>query len=530
MRFGILSGIFGLLFVALGANLYKIQVNDSFAYVQKAEAQREITEALSLRRGQIFLENRNNKEVSVALNKDKPVIFAQPNRIKNPAAIAKQFAAALQLDEKSLAEKLDAPKSKFKLLVEEPTEEMVKFVEAAGVDEVQVNNKQYRFYPNGRQASHVLGFVGLNDQNSDPIGLYGLEKFWNEELARGENKELTLDVSLQSQAEQVLAQLIRDHSASGGSILIQDPKTGALLAMASKPDFDPNLYKDYPVKNFINPAVQLVYEPGSVFKPLTMATGIDTGVITPQTTFVDSGKVTLNGKTIRNWDLKAHGKVTMTEVIEKSINTGTVFVQQKIGNQKFYEYMKLFGFGDLSGVDLPDEVTGSLRNLERKNAQPVDYATAAFGQGASVTPVQLITAFSAVANGGVLMKPYIAKEFKPEVVRRVIKKETADQVIGMMESAVVKGRVANIEHFRIAGKTGTAFIPGRGGYEPEDQLIESYVGFLPASDPKVTILVKLDRPDKPLAALTVVPAFRTLAQFVINYYNIPPDNLAPEIK
>lgn len=529
MRFGILSGFFGLLFVALGANLYNIQVDDSFAYVQKAEAQREITEALSLRRGQIFLTDKNNRNVSVALNKDKPVIYAAPNRIENPQAVAAQFAGPLGLDSKALAQKIDAPKSKFKLLVEEPSQEMVDFVKAADLEGIQVDNKQYRFYPNGRMAAQVLGFVGLNEQNSEPVGLYGLEKMWNESLSKGENKELTLDINLQSQAEQVLAQLLQEHSASGGTILMQDPKTGALLAMASKPDFDPNSYKDYPVKNFLNPAVQLVYEPGSVFKPLTMAAGIDIGAISPDTVFNDTGKVTLNGKTIRNWDLKAHGRVTMTEVIEKSINTGTVFAQQKIGNQKFYEYMKLFGFGDFSKVDLPDEVTGSLRNLERKTAQPVDFATAAFGQGASVTPVQLITAFSAVANGGVLMKPYISKNSEPEVVRRVIKKETADQVVKMMESAVIKGKIAGVEHFRVAGKTGTAFIPGKGGYEPEDQLIESYVGFLPASNPRVTILVKLDRPDKPLAALTVVPAFHSLAQFVINYYNIPPDNLAPEI-
>jgi cell division protein FtsI/penicillin-binding protein 2 len=529
MRFGILSGFFGLLFVALGANLYNIQVDDNFTYVQKAEAQREITEALSLRRGQIFLTNKN-KTVSAAINKDKLVIYAAPNRIKDPLSVAKIFATSLGIDQSMLAAKIDAPNSKFKLLLEEPSEEALDFVRKAGYEGIQVDNKQYRFYPNGRQASHVLGFVGLNENNSEPVGLYGLEKFWNEDLAKGDNKELTLDINLQSQAEEVLSQLIRDHSASGGSILMQDPKTGAILAMASKPDFDPNLYQDYPVKNFINPAVQLVYEPGSVFKPLTMAAGIDTGAITPQTTFTDTGKVTLNGKTIRNWDLKAHGKVTMTEVIEKSINTGTVFAQQKIGNEKFYEYMKLFGFGDISKVDLPDEVTGSLRNLERKDSQPVDFATAAFGQGASVTPLQLITAFSAVANGGVLMKPYIAKDFEPEVVRRVIKKETADQVTAMMESAVIKGRIAGIEHFRVAGKTGTAFIPGRGGYEPEDQLIESYVGFLPASNPKATILVKLDRPDKPLASLTVVPAFHTLALFVVNYYNIPPDNLDSETR
>lgn len=275
------------------------------------------------------------------------------------------------------------------------------------------------------------------------------------------------------------------------------------------------------MKNFLNPIIQYVYEPGSVFKPLTMAAGIDSGAFTPETTFIDKGSVTLNGKTILNWDKKANGKITMTEVIEGSVNTGAVFAEQKVGHKTFTAYVKKFGLGENTGIDLPDEVSGSINNLERKEARDIDFATASFGQGVSVTPIQMISAFSALANGGVLMRPFITEETSPTIVRRVVSGETATKVTGMMESAVEKAKIAAIQNFRIAGKTGTAFIPERGKYS--DELIQTFVGFFPVSDPKATILIKLDKPNAPLAGMTVVPAFRELAAFVINHYNIPPD-------
>ena len=296
--------------------------------------------------------------------------------------------------------------------------------------------------------------------------------------------------------------------------------------MASAPNFDPNNYSEYSVENFLNPTVESVYEPGSIFKVITMSAGIDAGKITPETTYYDSGSVTLNGRTIKNWDNKAHGTQTMTQVIEQSLNTGAVFAQRQTGRGDFYKYVEQFGFKDLTLVGLPDEVSGNLINLE-KNIRDINFATASFGQGISVTPIELISAIGAIANDGVLMRPFLIEGTAPQVLRRVISQETADQVTAMMVSAVKNAQIAQIPNYKIAGKTGTAQVPDfvRGGYT--HQVINTYVGFAPATDPKFIILVRLDKPEgAPLAGLTVVPAFRDLAHFILNYYNIPPDDLA----
>ncbi len=306
--------------------------------------------------------------------------------------------------------------------------------------------------------------------------------------------------------------------------MVQEPSTGKILAMANLPDFNPNNYSVSRIGDFLNPAVQSVYEPGSIFKVFTMSAGIDSGKITPETFYFDSGSVTLNGRTIQNWRLKKYGNQTMMEVIEKSINTGAVFAEQKTGHDIFYNYLIKFGLNKLTGVNLPGEVKGNLRNL--KNGRDINFATASFGHGVSVTPIELINAISAIANGGVLMKPYVLADGSPEIIRRAVSVKTAKTVTAMMVSAVEKNFTADIANYSIAGKTGTAYIPDfeKGGYTEE--VINTFVGFVPASAPKFIVLIKLDKPaDGPFAGLTVAPAFRELARFILNYYNIPPDEL-----
>lgn len=522
-RFYILTGIFSVLFTLLGYKLYSLQILKGSDYVEKVAARNELAERQSLRRGQIFFSDKNGASIPVALNKEFPHIIAIPKEIQDAPEAAKMFASILGISEAKL-ENIFSSKLSYYSLMDKANEEVVTAVNAAGIPGVEASEAQYRYNPFGSLASQVIGFVGKTDKQVEPIGLYGIEKLNDERLAKGDDISFTIDRNLQAEAEQVLDKLIEEHKASGGSILIQEPKTGKILAMASAPDFNPNEYSDAAIKTFTNPAVQAQYEPGSVFKPLTMSAGIDSGSITPDTTFVDTGRVKLNGKTITNWDHKAHGKITMTNVIEDSVNTGTIFAQQRMGREIFYSYLKKFGLGALTNIDLPDEVKGDLRNLERKNAPDIDYATASYGQGTGVTPVQLITAFSAIANGGLLMRPYVSADTKPYVVRRVISEETALKVTRMMESAVEKAKLAAIPEYRIAGKTGTAFIPENGKYN-ENALIHSYVGFAPAEDAKFVILMKLDRPDKPLAGATVVPKFKEIAQFALNYYDIAPDKL-----
>lgn len=525
-RFYALTVLFGLLFGVLGFNLYQLQVERGGYYSNKAQARNEAQAQLELRRGQIFFTDRSGTDISVALNRDYPAIYAVPKEIADPQATANKLAPLINLKEADLVSAFSNRESLFKLLVDKAGEAQVKAVEDEPIIGIYTDQKQSRFYPFNELASQMVGFVGMTNESDTAKGLYGVEKLDDEKLASGSDVRLTIDRNLQAESEAVLEKLIQDQQAVGGAVVIQEPATGKILTLTSKPDFDPNEYYKYPVKNFLNPTVQLVYEPGSVFKPFTMSAGIDTGAITPDTTFVDTGSVTLNGKTIRNWDLKAHGKVTMTNVIELSINTGAIFAETQIGNSRFHDYLKRFGFGEETGVDLPDEAAGSIKNLERKDAQAVDFATAAYGQGTSVTPVQLITAFSAIANGGVLMRPYVSRDAQPLVVRRVISEDTAKKVTAMMESAVKKAQVASIPGYRIAGKTGTAFIPDfvYGGYTTE--LIHTYVGFAPVSNPKFVILIKLEKPKvAELAGVSVVPAFHDLATFVLNYLNVPPDDL-----
>ena len=527
-RFILLVLLFTSLYGLLGLQLYRIQIVQSGVFKEKIEASEKFNTKLALRRGQIFFRDKNQKLIAVSQNRDKPIIFASPEEIKDPKTVSKLLASIVNREESVLTKILSKPKSFFEPLVEEPTKEQMNFVnklKTENINGVHIRNKQYRYYPYEDLGSHLLGFVGVNETHSEPIGLYGIEKFYNEKLTPGDDIKLTIDHNLQAQSEQLLQRLIEEYAATGGTIIIQEPTTGKILTLANAPDFNPNEYSQSPVKNFLNPAVQYVYEPGSVFKPITMAVGIETGALTPETTFTDSGSVILNGKTIKNWDLKAYGKITMTNVIEHSVNTGVVYAQKLIGNAKFYEYLKKFGFAGKTGVDLPDETNGSLKNLENKDARAIDFATASFGQGTAVTPVQLINAFSAIANGGLLMKPFINSESEPYVIRRVVSRETAEKVTKMMESAVEKAQVAAIKSYHVAGKTGTAQIPNfqTGGYTEE--FIHTYVGFAPASAPRFVILIKLDKPNVTLAGVTVVPAFKELAQFVLNYYNIPPDNL-----
>jgi cell division protein FtsI (penicillin-binding protein 3) len=525
-RFITLIVCFLIVYGVLGFGLYRLQIEKGFYYFERAQARMEASVQLNLRRGQLAFTDRYDKSIPVALNRDFPIIYAVPRDIKDPAKTASLLAPVVKMEEKDLLKAINNPKSLFKSLFDKATPEMIEAVSNLGLEGVYIDQKQYRFYPFDRLSSQVLGFVGVNEKTSEPAGLYGIEKLWNDKLSAGDDMKMTIDRNLQTESEQMLAELIDKYSAVAGTIIIQEPTTGKILTMASKPDFDPNAYKDYPIGNFINPAVQSMYEPGSVFKPFTMATGIETGVLTPDTTFVDTGSVTLNGKTIHNAGGKVYGKISMTNVIENSVNTGAVYAESLIGHENFKNYLKSFGFGQKTGIDLPDEISGSLKNLDKKDIRAIDYATAAFGQGTGVTPIQLVTAFSAIANGGVLMKPYIDAAKKPEVVRRVVSKETTAKVVKMMEAAVVKAGVASIAGFSVAGKTGTALIPDPkvGGYS--DEMIHTYLGMVPASDPKFVILVKLDRPKVgDLAGLTVVPAFRELAQYVLNYYGIYPDQL-----
>lgn len=527
LRAILLIALFSLLYGALGANLYRLQIEKGAYYISRVKAMEERNAALRLRRGQIFFTDRSGSQIPMALNKDYPVIFVSPNEVSDPAALAAEAAGPLGLDRMTLEKIIkDNPKSSFRLLVDKATPEQISFVTDKRPRGIHIDTKQYRFYPYGALASQLVGFVGVNKDTTDPVGLYGIEKYYNDILEKGDDVHLTIDRNIQAHAEQILEAVIKERSATGGTVIVGDPRTGALLALANIPGFDPNDYGSYPIEHFANPAVSSIYEPGSVFKPFTMSAGIDRGDVTPETTYVDKGYVTLDGWTIRNAENKVWGKITMANVLEHSVNTGAIFVEQKIGRANFYRSLQEFGFGEKTGVDVPDETTGSIKKFASPQTKDIDFATASFGQGIAVTPMQLVAAYSAIANGGLLMQPFINANDKPYVVRRVMSGDTSAKVTKMLVSAVDKNFLAAVPQYSVAGKTGTAYIPDfkKGGYSTE--MVHTFVGYAPASDPKFVILVKLDKPQVgELAGLTVVPAFRELAQFILNYYAIHPDRL-----
>jgi cell division protein FtsI/penicillin-binding protein 2 len=402
-----------------------------------------------------------------------------------------------------------------------------------------------RYYPLSTVASQVLGYVGPNASNTGESGHYGLEGYYNGLLEGasstsgvGTDLTVTIDPNIQIEAEKILENLVSQTGATGGDVMVMDPKTGKILAMGADPGFDPNNYGESPIANFLNTDVQGVYEPGSIMKVITMAAGIDSGAITPDTTYTDKGYVNVNGAHITNYNLTTEGAygegTTMTQVIEHSINTGAIWAENQTGNSTFLGYLKKFGFDQKTGIDLPGEVAGNLNQLSPK-APAVEWDTAAYGQGVAVTPIALVSAVAAIANGGVLMRPYLNATLSPEEVRQVISPSTAQQVTQMMVDAVDLAQVAEINGYTMAGKTGSAFIPNPKGGGYLNMLTDSYIGYGPTSDPRFVAFIRLNTiPVTSLAAQTVVPAWNQLAQWIINYYNIPPDrttkNIIPNCK
>ncbi len=518
-RFLSLIGVTALIFLFLGYNLYSLQITKSLYYTQRAQAQATRADPVRDKRGTIYFSGR----IPAALDKDFSVIYAVPTQVGDVTEASERLRATIGLDPTVTVPLLSKQGDQYEELIDKASDAQVAAIIEAEIPSIYIKRVLGRQYPFGESASQVIGFISQEDKKIAAHGKYGIEAQYQDVLSKGEDVELTIDPNIQSKAEEVLKHLIDQWHPEGGTVIVEDPKTGAIVAMGNYPTFDPNDFSKSPLTSFTNPAIQGLYEPGSTQKVLTMSAGIDAGAITPETTYYDKGYFTADGKTIKNWDLKAHGTMTMTNVIEQSVNTGSVFAQQKMGRATFYDYLLKFGYKELTGIDLPGEIAGRLTPLE-KYPRDINYGTAAYGQGISTTPIRMISAIAAIANGGIMMPTHITKTGGIGIARQVMSAETAAKVAAMMVSAVDKAKVAAIPHYHVAGKTGTAYIPDfkKGGYT--DTVINTYVGFAPASDAKFIILIKIDNPkDAPLAGQTVVPAFHDLAEFLLNYYDVPPD-------
>ncbi len=560
-RLAVLTAFLLLVFLTVIFRLFSLQVIRGRQNRLMAEQQHSIYKKLLPSRGEIKIIDQSTLEASpLATNIKKYLVYAVPDEITDPAVAAKSLSEAIQLPEKDLEEKISNKEKKYVPLKKQLTDGEQQKIKDLNLSGIYFDSEETRFYPEKNLLSHVLGFVGYKSDKK--VGLYGLERYFEKDLAGkggslkeekdtagawifgskreispaedGINLVLTIDKTIQFKVESVLKNAVTKNGADSGSVVVADPKTGAILAMANYPDFNPNEYNK--VENigiFSNEAVMGNYEPGSVFKPITMAAVIDQGAVTPDTTYNDTGAVVIDGYTIKNSDNKGHGIQTMTQVLEKSLNTGVIFAKDQIGNDAFFSYIKNFGFGKETGIELPEQ-KGNLDNL--KANIKVNFDTASFGQGISVTPIQLIQAFTAIANEGKMMKPFIVREkinaygdvavTQPEEVKDVVSAKTANTVAAMMVNVVENGhgKKAGVPGFYIAGKTGTAQVPKKDGrgYE-ENNNIGSFIGFGPVDNPKFLMLVRVDHPrDVNFAESTAAPAFGELAQFILNYYHIEP--------
>ena len=437
--------------------------------------------------------------------------------------------------------------------------ETKKKIEQAGISGIGFDVSSARFYPEGSSAAHILGFVG-SDAKGGLTGYFGLEGFYEGELkgltgsARneidalglpiitgnfstseakdGKNLILNIDRPIQYIVEQYLKNGIEKYGAKAGSAVVMDPKTGAILAMAAFPNYDPAKFSDYPREYYKNPVVADQYEPGSTFKVITMAAAINEDLVKPDTKCdICSGPVAISGFLIRTWNNKYYPDTTLKDVIVHSDNTGMVFVGRKLGLDKFYSYLENFGFGKPTDIDLQDESSPEIR--PKNTWREIDLATASFGQGIAVTPIQMVRAVSAIANGGYLMEPHLVRfikddkstfEIKPRIIRQVIKNSTAQTIKELMVAAVSEGeaKVFAPKGFKIAGKTGTAQIPVAGHYD-SSQTIASFVGFAPADNPKFVMLVRYDQPSLSIyGSETAAPTFFGIAKELFNYYKIAP--------
>ncbi|MFZ2984254.1 MAG: penicillin-binding protein 2, partial [Candidatus Moraniibacteriota bacterium] len=357
----------------------------------------------------------------------------------------------------------------------------------------------------------------------------------------GDSLLLTIDRVIQYETEKILKDSVETYQADSATAIVMDPQTGNILSMASFPRFDPNNYsqeKDYSV--FLNPAVSMTYEPGSVMKPITMAMGIEEGKVSPTTEFVDPGSESIAGYVIHNSENKVYGRSTMTKVLEQSINTGVIFVEKLIGNQTFDDYFTQFGFGKRTGIALPAELAGSTRNLDNVRST-IGFFTASFGQGVTTTPLQMLDAYAVFANGGKLIKPHIIdsiihpdgaeEKIQPEIVRQVISEETSHAVGTMLRSVVVNGhgKRADVPGYLVVGKTGTAQVAKSDALGYQDGLsIGSFVGYAPLNDPRFVVLVKLDNPKKvEWAESSAAPTFGQIMKFLLEYARIKPTEEVP---
>lgn len=566
---GRIKWIFVILAFAAGlvvARLFFLQIVSGDYYQVLAARQHNYSTELAPRRGSIYIQNKEGEPMAVAGIKEGYDVFVNPKMLNDKKTdlntLYGQIAGIVMIDRDYFMGRLAKKDDPYEVIVSHVDSEPAEKIKNLNIEGVGIAPTEWRYYPAGSTASQVVGFVGYNGDKLE--GRYGIERYFDNQLSgkggyaqgvrsaqgflidlgkrifeapeEGNDIVLTLNIDAQLFLEKALSDAKEKwHAESAGGIVIE-PATGKILAMAALPNFDPNNYQTTKnINAFMNPLTEKVYEIGSVFKPLTLAAAIDRGAITPETKYHDYGFLVLNGRRIANYDGKGRGDVDMQKVLDESLNTGAVFAMQQLGKKNFYDYMVNYGVDEKTGIELPDEVVGNMSNLDTE--RDIEYATAAYGQGISVTALGAARAFSALANGGVIMKPYIVDRIvrpgqpddmtKPEEVRRVLKPETSETISRMLVRVVdeaLAGGTVRDPHYTMAAKTGTAFIPKAGGGGYSEEMVHTFFGYAPGFDPKFLIFLYLEKPQGVrYASQSLTATFISTIHFLLNYYQIPPD-------
>lgn len=524
----------------------------------KARAQNQWTRdvAVEPKRGTIYDKNRKPLAISATVD----TVMASLPDIKEQDKTIDQLADALELDKNKLKDKFVKAKKNGKSTIyvkRKITDEESEKVRKLDLKGIYFTKENKRFYPERNFASHILGFTGIDSQGLDGVeliydkylrGVSGRIVSETDALSRklpfgvdqyippkeGLNLQLTIDKFIQHIAERELEKVVAEHKAKKGTIIVMDPRNGEILALANKPDYDPNNFNKVPQKLWRNIAVTDTYEPGSTFKIVTAAAGLEEGVVTPETSFFDPGYIVVSGVRIRCWRHGGHGSQTFKQVVENSCNPGFVKLGTELGKDRLLKYINGFGFSEITGIDLPGEAKGI---LDASKIGPVELATISFGQGISVTPIQLVTALSTIANDGRLVQPHVAKalfdesgnvvhKFKYSPIRQVISRKTAQEMKNILESVVANGTgsTGEIEGYRVGGKTGTAEKYVQGKYTA------SYLGFGPVDDPRLVALIVVDEPSAGViyGGQICGPVFQKVMGDSLNYLGIEPEKKADD--
>jgi cell division protein FtsI/penicillin-binding protein 2 len=562
-RIKIVSFLIIFFALILISKLFLIQIVHSNSYREAADRQYSTPSSDIFERGSIFFSNKNGDLVSAAVQTLGYKIAINPSKIVDGEDLYQKLSQIITIDHDTFILKAQKKTDTYEEIIHRLSKEQADNIALLKLPGVSVYKEKWRFYPGENLASHTLGIVGY--KGDELAGRYGAERFYDSVLSRSKdnpyinffaevfsnindslfkdgqssgNIVTTIEPAVQGLLENKLNEVAARYNTDSIGGIIMNPIDGSIYAMGVKPDFNPNDFsKNTDVSVFSDPLVESVFEFGSVVKPLVMAAALDVGVLNALTTYNDKGSVVVEKKEIFNFDKKARGPGTsMQEVLNQSLNTGMVFVYQKLGKEKMRDYLLSYGIKEKTGIDLPNETSGLVANLN--SPREIEHANASFGQGVALTPVEMIRALASLSNGGNLVTPHIVKKINYEnglekdlvypTTRTKISEATSGEITRMLVNVMdksLKSGLAKFEHYSVAVKTGTAQVANlnTGGYY-EDRHTHSFFGYFPAYDPKfIVFLYAVNPKGVPYASQTWADPFLEITKFLINYYEIPPD-------